>query len=1354
MKKFTQSVVLRFPILLVLFVLGIALQTNAQINPRNVERCGTYQVMENYFLANPSAKANYEAQQKMLQEKYEANLRKKQSSANDVQNRTNVIYNVPVVVHVVLNGTLNPQVTDAQILSQIAILNADYGGLNADSTNIPAAFKPVYGKSNLRFCLAARTPTNQPTNGIVRVVSSTVSAPGTNDPVKITASGGSDPWDINKYMNIWVCQIGSGALSTLGYSNLPGAGVPRPGFVNDYRCFGTGGTAQAPFNLGRTATHEIGHFFNLQHIWGPTNCSAADNCSDDDGVGDTPLQRTCIFNTPGASSCPGVGTVVTDACTATAPGIMWMNFMDYSDDACMYMFTQGQGTRMETALTTAPDRVGLTTSNGCTPPVLQPLDAAVTAITTPANSSSLCGQTNVSPIFTLNNAGSTTLTSATITITLDGVPRPNFNWTGSLASQASTSVTLPNITGLASGPHTLVICATAPNGGTDGDNTNNCQTVNFSVITSTGGATPPVTEGFESATFPPGAWTISIPTGQAASTPANWQRATNAFKSGTASARINWWNISSGRIHFLNSPPVSFGGLGFSNASLSFHYAYKPYDATSPDSLAVQISTDCGTTWTTLWNKGRQGLATTSGFATTEYTPTAAEWTQTPEIVDLTPYLTAGTVYVRFRAKSGFGNNLFLDDINIIGSSAVANDAQVSAITSPDAQFCGNSFTAALTIKNLGTTPLTSVRVNYTVDNNPTVYFQNFTGLNVASNGTTNLTFTTPFTGLTNGTHIIKAYTSLPNGVADQQASNDTLSKSFFASVPVALPVVEGFENTAFNPTPGGWAVINDNPGSITWVRNTAARKTGTASASINIYNYGPGLNDHLDYLRSPLVNFAGNDSAFISFHLAYKQYDAASSDTLEIVYSTNCGSTWTSIWKKGGNDLTTSPGFETGNFVPTAAQWSVNPIRVDLTSLIGSGPIYLALRSKNNYGNNMYIDDINIFGKVLPNYDVAVQAINAPLNAICQPPITPSIVIKNEGKITITSLRVDYTVDGGTPVSNTLTLNLARGASTTVSLANIATLAPGNHTFKVYSYLPNGQADQNVLNDTLTKTFGLIVPAAGPIVESFENNTFPPAGWERTASAGATDPAWRRIASPIITASHQTAAAIIENRLNAANDAVDVLSSPVVSFTAADSVFLKFDVAAATFSYPGSTALPLDTLDVKLSLDCGNSYISVWKKWGWQLQTINQPNLPYTAEFLPTLANNWRSEKVNLTNLLKNGGLAKIAFVMTENRENNVLVDNINLSSKILPAKLKNDGFMIAPNPFRGNLIIQHYLPPTELRGIGVFNSVGQQIMALHYNGNADSYINIDMNRFAAGVYTVKLLYTGKSVSQKVVKL
>ena len=239
---------------------------------------------------------------------------------------------IPVVVHVVYK-TAAQNVSDAQIKSQIDVLNADFRKKNSDVSTVPAAFAPLAADTRIEFELAKTDPSGNPTTGITRTATS-VNGFSDDDAVKSASSGGADAWPADKYLNIWVCQLAGGLL---GYAQFPGGPAATDGVVILHSAFGTTGTAAAPFNLGRTTTHEVGHWLNLRHIWGDDGTG----CSGSDFVADTPNQGGPNYGTP---SFPHV------SCSNGPNGDMFMNYMDYVDDAAMVMFSSGQVTRMQAAL--------------------------------------------------------------------------------------------------------------------------------------------------------------------------------------------------------------------------------------------------------------------------------------------------------------------------------------------------------------------------------------------------------------------------------------------------------------------------------------------------------------------------------------------------------------------------------------------------------------------------------------------------------------------------------------------------------------------------------------------------------------------------------------------------------------------------------------------------------------------------------------------------------------------------------------------------------------------------------------------------------------------------------------------
>jgi hypothetical protein len=199
-------------------------------------------------------------------------------------------------------------------------------------SNVPEAWKGLVVDAKIEFALATRDPGGKPTDGVTRTKTERAQF-GTGDDVKTKAGGGAAPWPSGRYLNIWVCNLGGGLL---GYAQFPGGPARTDGVVILHSAFGTGGTAQAPFDRGRTTTHEVGHWLNLRHIWGDTlDCSGGDRCPD------TPNAEGPNYGSP---AFPSV------SCNNGPNGDMFMNYMDYVDDAAMFMFTAGQVTRMNATL--------------------------------------------------------------------------------------------------------------------------------------------------------------------------------------------------------------------------------------------------------------------------------------------------------------------------------------------------------------------------------------------------------------------------------------------------------------------------------------------------------------------------------------------------------------------------------------------------------------------------------------------------------------------------------------------------------------------------------------------------------------------------------------------------------------------------------------------------------------------------------------------------------------------------------------------------------------------------------------------------------------------------------------------
>ncbi len=384
--------------------------------------------------------------------------------------KTNAIITIPVVVHIIHNGDVvgtDENILDGQVISQIRVLNEDFrrkSGSPGDNSN------PVGADVEIEFALAKRDPAGVLSDGINRVNlgQESWSLTDINTIIKPQTQ-----WNPEKYLNIWVVKFATNDV--LGYAQFPSAsqlsGIDAdPGAANTdgvvigYKFFGnstyfSSGTYRPDFDKGRTTTHEVGHWLGLRHIWGDGDCSVDDFCND------TPLSAYANYGCPsGVDSCP-------------APGLdMVQNYMDYTYDLCMNVFTNDQKTRMVTVMANSSRRTSLKTSDALTPGTVYTIDASVSVVNLKLNSCSNA----FAPIINLVNKGSATITEATITYGIDNANMTTYNWAGSLANNQSQEITLNSLSTIG-GNHNFSVSIVTVNTTTDQNVNNNSTTVNFDI---------------------------------------------------------------------------------------------------------------------------------------------------------------------------------------------------------------------------------------------------------------------------------------------------------------------------------------------------------------------------------------------------------------------------------------------------------------------------------------------------------------------------------------------------------------------------------------------------------------------------------------------------------------------------------------------------------------------------------------------------------------------------------------------------------------------------------------------------------------------------------------------------------
>ncbi|MBL7740279.1 MAG: T9SS type A sorting domain-containing protein [Chitinophagaceae bacterium] len=303
--------------------------------------CHTSEYQQQEMINDPGLAVRVAAIETFIQKQ-----KTKARSAGETARLQHGVIKIPVVVHILYHQP-GENISDERVSSQIEMLNKCFRKQNADTTHTPAAFKALSADCEIEFQLAISDPRRRSTTGIIRKYTPTAEWQ-MDDKMKFSADMGDDAWDASSYLNIWVCNL----RRIAGYASLPGADPSKDGIVIDYTVFGT--NTSSGYEMGKTAVHEAAHWLGVKHVWGDDYCG-------DDLVEDTPKQGNYT------TGCPAGIRV---SCSNGPAGDMYMNYMDYTNDACINLFTEGQKTRMRTLFMSGGQRSALLASLGLSTPLI------------------------------------------------------------------------------------------------------------------------------------------------------------------------------------------------------------------------------------------------------------------------------------------------------------------------------------------------------------------------------------------------------------------------------------------------------------------------------------------------------------------------------------------------------------------------------------------------------------------------------------------------------------------------------------------------------------------------------------------------------------------------------------------------------------------------------------------------------------------------------------------------------------------------------------------------------------------------------------------------------------------------